>query len=493
MLGYQHTPDGFYVRAAEFAAGFVLGVTFFFLLLGSYQMPAVAYAEVVRAQLAQEEITYLDSVRTLIERRAEERREREEAYKKEVQELYSTIGSRSADGYIAATTTGTHKAIVADLDDMRLYVYQESEEVASLPILSKGRPGTRWETPAGLYTISTKEETHFSTIGEVYMPYSMQFFGNFFIHGWPYYSNGDEVPPGFSGGCIRLSTEDARSVFNFVDIDTPIIVKRNNSHTEQPSVTISNVLPPKVSAASYIVANIDSGDVYVEKNASRVRPIASISKLITALVANETISYDKMIHINPGAPIGPNDFKNINRGETFRADDLVYPLLMESNNAVAHALADYYGPNAFVRKMNEKAKALGMYSTSFSDPSGISAQNTSSADDLFKLAQYLEENSLFTLNITKNHALQLKSEEGTEYTFANHNLFSDDPRFMGGKTGYTTAAKQTMLTVFKVPVDEKEVRIAIIVLASDDRKADVEALLGWFTKAAKVPVLETAE
>lgn len=491
MFEHEHSPDGFSVRTSQFVAGFLLGISLFFLLIGSYHMPAVAYAEVMRAQLAAEEIVYLDALRTLFSERIDEREAREALFEERMQELYGTLSTRTAAGYATASTTG--KALIADLDTMRLYLYEDDNEIASVPILSKGKPGSRWETPAGLYAVSTKEESHFSSIGEVYMPFSMQFFGNFFIHGWPYYSNGEDVPPGFSGGCIRLSTEDAERVFAFATVGMPIIVKRNNADTEPPAVSISNVVPPQVSAASYIVANVDTGDVYLERNAGRVRPIASITKLVTALVANESIAYDKAVTIDPGAPIGASDFKNIPRGEAFRASDLLYPLLMESNNAVAHAYADFYGPKAFIRKMNEKAQALGMDNTAFDDASGISAYNTSSADDLFKLAQYLEENASFTLSVTQHDALEISALSGEQYTFANHNMFENDKRFLGGKTGYTTAAQQTMLTVFEVPVNGTPVRIAIIVLASGDRKGDVEKLLNWFSKAAKVPKVLTTE
>ena len=122
-----------------------------------------------------------------------------------------TIGTASVDSLSRAHT----RFIAANLSEMRLYLFENGVATATYPILSKGKRGSRWETPTGLYKIETKEQDHFSSLGQVHMPQSMQFFGNFFIHGWPYYPDGTPVPEGYSGGCIRLSTDDATAVFEF--------------------------------------------------------------------------------------------------------------------------------------------------------------------------------------------------------------------------------------------------------------------------------------
>ena len=106
MFEHEHSPDGFSVRTSQFVAGFLLGISLFFLLLGSYHMPAVAYAEVVRAQLAEEEIVYLDALRKLISERKAELEAREALFEDRMQELYSTLSTRTAVGYATASTTG---------------------------------------------------------------------------------------------------------------------------------------------------------------------------------------------------------------------------------------------------------------------------------------------------------------------------------------------------------------------------------------------------
>src|SRR5262249_18797262 len=161
---------------------------------------------------------------------------------------------------------------------MKLYLYDNGFAVATYDIKSKGKKGSRWETPTGLYSVETKEENHFSSIGQVNMPYSMEFFGNFFIHGWPTEPDGTPVPEGYSGGCIRLSTDDAEKVFNFADRSTPIFVWNGDTASSTP-FAVTNKPMPKISAKAFLVADIQSGKVYAEKDAQEALPIASLTKL----------------------------------------------------------------------------------------------------------------------------------------------------------------------------------------------------------------------
>ena len=114
--------------------------------------------------------------------------------------------------------------IEANLSSMKLTVYKDGVAVKEVPILTKGRPGSWWETPAGLYQVELKKENHFSSFGKVYQPWSVAFQGNFFIHGWPYYPGGEPVSSSFSGGCIRLSTEDAKTIYELASVDMPVLV-----------------------------------------------------------------------------------------------------------------------------------------------------------------------------------------------------------------------------------------------------------------------------
>jgi len=373
------------------------------------------------------------------------------------------------------------KFIAADLRTMQVYLYNNGTTTATYPILTKGKPGTPWETPSGFYSIQTKEENHFSTIGSVNMPYSMQFYGNYFIHGWPTYLDGTPVASTFSGGCIRLATEDAKELFAFADKNTGLFVYDTKVSTSSAPWVLARLDVPLVSAESYLVADIDSGDVYLEYNAGRQMPIASVTKLMTALVANEIISFEKEV------PTTEGELSRANASSTeqkkFLIGDLLYPLLMESNNHVADMLASFYGTEGFVKWMNTTAQALGMSQTRFADPSGISPGNKATADDLFRLATYLATKKSFVWDITRAPTKTIKASDTSSYTFQNLNVFSDVKTFVGGKVGQTTAAGETMVSVFTVLNGIEKHRVAVIVLRSNDYTEDTTRLTKWLGEA----------
>ena len=377
--------------------------------------------------------------------------------------------------YIDAHIPPEGKFVGADLTTMKIMLYQDGALEATYDILSKGRPGSPWETPAGMYAINTKTVDHFSSIGRVHMPYSMQFFGNYFIHGWPYYSGGEPVGEGYSGGCIRLSTSDAQAVFEFVDIQTPLFVYDNHEDTEETldNLVLRNEPAPRVSSLAYIVADLQTGDVLLEKNSQFRRPIASITKLMTALVAYETISYNRPI---------PLPYK----GRNYTVETLVYPLLLRSDNSVANALAAYHGTNNFLSWMNQKARAIGMKQTSFEDPSGLSYNNVSTAADLFRLARYMYTKNAHILAVSKEKRRAIESIDGLEWSMTNQNRYAGDPHFVGGKLGFTDEAKKTGFSVFAIPVGDEMRTVAVIVLGSSDWGGDTNRLVAWLKRAVVV-------
>lgn len=405
---------------------------------------------------------------------------------------------------IRAVIATAEKAIVANLETMTIDLYANGLPLKTFPIASKGRPNSHWETPSGIYEILTKERTHFSSIGEVNMPYSMQFYGNFFIHGWPTYKDGTPVEQNYSGGCIRMATNDAAQIYEFAKLHTPLIVidksdakafaealrpypALSDTAIEVKKSIIQNLGElPRMSAKAYLVADLESGEIIAASNADSKLPIASITKLMTAIVSNETIRYDATIKVTPEALATYGDSGGLVLGEKINATDMLYPLLMESSNDAAEALARSYGRTAFITQMNKKAAALGMTTSTFDDPSGISANNQASAYDLFSLARYLYEKKQFLLSITRTATRKLTTD-ATTHALRNFNVFSGDSAFLGGKTGFTTAAQETMVALFSVDTTSGNRPIAIIVLGSKDRARDTSSLLTWTREATKVP------
>jgi D-alanyl-D-alanine carboxypeptidase len=320
------------------------------------------------------------------------------------------------------------------------------------------------------------------------MPWSLHFFGNFFIHGWPYYPDGTPVPDGYSGGCVRLSSGDAERVFAFAERGTPIFVAADDRGRDQRAYTVRarNRPLPALSARAFIVADVASGAVFAERDAERAFPLASLTKLMTAVVANETISFDRPIAIVDPHAEGVGDYGALERGDSLLVGDTLYPLLLESNNAVAHALARELGEEQFLSAMNEKAAALGMKATHFADASGISSHSVGSATDLFAFARYLAGTKSFILGITRTKTKNVTALDGESYAFASRNRLVAHELFYGGKTGFTEDAGETMLTIFNVPIGGGRATstLAIAVLGSGAREEDTKALLGWFRGAA---------
>ncbi len=373
------------------------------------------------------------------------------------------------------------KALVADLAEMMIRVYRDGTLEKEYPILSKGKPGSLWETPTGVYKVKTKEENHFSSIGSVWMPYSMQFFGNFFIHGWPHYVDGSSVPEGFSGGCIRLSDESAKDLFARVEVGVPVLVVNGTEIAATKAKTSEEdfhyftrdtfVAPPKVSAEGVFVADLDNSFVFYEKHANDARSIASVSKLMTALISVEAVNQYRDITLSTSDVDAYGDTADMVVGKTYLAGELLWPLLLPSSNDAAYALARVIGVKHFVSLMNEKAMGLGLAHTKFYEPSGLDPRNASSPIDLFRLTQHLWTNKRSLLDVTKNR---------NHKNWRNIHPFAAKSSFLGGKTGYIPEAKKTVVAVFSVPFGEFADRpVAVVMLGSDDIRSDVERMRVW--------------
>jgi len=372
--------------------------------------------------------------------------------------------------------------VEVDLSAKIVRAYQDGNVVLEIPVKTQGREGSWWETPAGLYKISTKEPTHFSGMGHVYMPWSMNFQGNFFIHGWPYYADGTQVATTYSGGCIRLATDDAKKLYNAVTIGTPILVFKNDFTPDNFSYINT---PPSISGNSFLAADLHSNYVFLQKNSEQVLPIASITKLMTALVSTEYINLDNVATV-PKEAIVYTSKARLQVGQKISVYQLLFPLLMESSNEAAETIARFYGRDLFIQRMNEKAASLGMTNTKFADPSGASEGNVSTSEDLFTLAKYIYNNRSFIFNITSGKIKDSAYGANPFPDMGNFNDFAGDPRFVGGKVGKTTAAKETELSVFDLPINSNGQAsstrpVAIITLGSAVSKDDIVSMLNYIS------------
>jgi D-alanyl-D-alanine carboxypeptidase len=129
---------------------------------------------------------------------------------------------------------------------------------------------------------------------------------------------------------------------------------------------------------------------------------------------------------------------------------LLQLLLVESSNEAAEFIAGIVGRERFVTLMNEKAGALGLANTTFTDPSGLDSGNTSSVGDLLRLAQYIYNNRSFILELSVNQDIQTAYKKGQFGKLENFNTIEGVDSFIGGKVGDTLAAGQTSVSCSRI-------------------------------------------
>ncbi len=235
---------------------------------------------------------------------------------------------------------------------------------------------------------------------------------------------------------------------------------------------------PKISAKAYLVGDLNTGEVILSKNQDQKFPLASVSKLMTALVATEVTNVDDIVQVSKKALSTNGTNGELRLGEKIKTADLLYPLLLESSNDASEAIAEHFGRDSFISKMNEIASELKMNGTAYADPSGLSVDNQSTASDIFKLAGYLQEQKPELLKITTLRSYTIK-----KHSWSNISQFLRDEGYAGGKSGYTDPAKQTDVAIFNLPLGQTGLRpVAITLLQSNDRTKDVETIVKYLKK-----------
>src|SRR3989344_1047973 len=275
---------------------------------------------------------------------------------------------------------------------------------------------------------------------------------------------------------IFQSIKNVAAVIQLIPPESATAVKE----PEKPQYYYTNketIALPKISAKAFLVGDLNTGEVILSKNQNQKFPIASTSKLMTALVA-QTSGIDEITQITKTAIATPGKNGGLQLGEKIKVNDLMYPLLLESSNDAAEAIAEHFGRESFLAKMNQVAETLLMTSTSFTDPSGLSSQNQSTTADMFKLAGYLTQQYPDLFKITTK-----RSYSNTKHNWSNIRQFLGEEGYSGGKSGYTDEAKQTVVSLFNLPLGESGSRpIAVTILQSPDRRKDVESILKYLKK-----------
>ncbi|WP_421307455.1 D-alanyl-D-alanine endopeptidase [Aeromonas veronii] len=231
----------------------------------------------------------------------------------------------------------------------------------------------------------------------------------------------------------------------------------------------------EVRSSSALVVDVKTGKTLYQKNATKVRPIASLTKLMTALVV-----LDAKQNLNQIITIDKNDLdrvkhthSRIRMGTKVTRRDALHLALMSSENRMASALARHYpgGRSAFVRAMNNKARQLGMRNTHFYDSTGLSTRNVSTAQDLGKLAAAAYRQPLIR-QFTQDENREMRfSAPAYSLMFNNTNPLVKNPDWdvRLSKTGFTDEAGRCL--VMRAKPDSRE--LAIVLLNSVGKRTPI--------------------
>lgn len=230
-----------------------------------------------------------------------------------------------------------------------------------------------------------------------------------------------------------------------------------------------DVLPPELSAAAYLVFDLETGEYLAASRPTVERPIASITKLFTAAAVEQ---------LDPRATITVSDADvatyglagDLAAGQEYARRELLFPLLLESSNDAAATLART-GGSGFFDAMHRVAASAGATHSRFADSSGLSSGNVSTAADLARVLRYLSREHPSVLD-----ASRLSRYLGPYGGWSNNNPVFDDPDYRGGKHGFTDAARLTIAALFAEDFAGGERTVGYIVLGSDDLRADIAAL-----------------
>jgi D-alanyl-D-alanine endopeptidase (penicillin-binding protein 7) len=229
------------------------------------------------------------------------------------------------------------------------------------------------------------------------------------------------------------------------------------------------------SEAAFVFDVRDSRVLY-EREADRIKPLASITKLMTALVASEIVKEGTIIPITAAA-INQDGTSGLSVGETFSYRTLSDLVLLSSSNDGAYALSAAVGealdPNspdaAFVKAMNVRAKELGLNSTYFRNPTGLDVSESeagaySTAREVAALMSYILQNRPEILEATTHSLSVVYDEAGNRHEIENTNRVIDAiPTAIASKTGYTTLSGGNLVVAFDAGVNRP---VVVVVLGS---------------------------
>ena len=250
----------------------------------------------------------------------------------------------------------------------------------------------------------------------------------------------------------------------------------------------SGALVPDPRAEAAIIYDPETGKVLWETHGEDQRSIASITKVMTAVVfLEDSPDLSESVLVLPADMRGAST-TYLKRNEKVTKENLLHLMLIASDNAAARVLArsSSYGPTGFIDRMNQKAVDLGLTSTHYSDPSGLLAANVSSAYDMARLISFASKDPRISGVMQKQEYTATAGRRTINIHSTNQLVRLGDVDVQAGKTGFITKAGYCLATLLRLPQGGPQVAVVVLGAKSNaGRFWETRHLFNWLTTKAQ--------
>ncbi|ELY5826684.1 D-alanyl-D-alanine endopeptidase [Cronobacter turicensis] len=254
---------------------------------------------------------------------------------------------------------------------------------------------------------------------------------------------------------------------------------------------------PQIASGSAMIVDLRTNEVLFSSHPDLLRPIASITKVMTAMVVlDASLPLDEMLTVDIShTPEMKGIYSRVRLNSQISRKNMLLLALMSSENRAAASLAHHYpgGYDAFIRAMNAKAKALGMRNTRFVEPTGLSIHNVSTARDLTKLLIATKQYPLIgQLSTTREEMATFANPAYTlPFRNTNHLVYRDNWNIQLTKTGFTNAAGHCLM--MRTLIKNRPVTLVVMdAFGKYTHFADASRLRTWLETGKAQPVPEAA-
>lgn len=253
------------------------------------------------------------------------------------------------------------------------------------------------------------------------------------------------------------------------------------------NTVVSDQKKPQIEAEAALVYDLTTGQTLFAKNPRKKVPMASLTKIMTAIISLESAEKDDRYEVLKKSLVG-EDTMGLSEGEALSLEELLYGLMLPSGNDAAEVLANNFIDERenFVLAMNNKAKSLGLINTNFTNSTGLEGDGKqfTTAYDLLVITNYALKNFPLFRKVVATFSYEIpQTRTHKAYYLENEtNLLTSYPGVLGVKTGYTPEANLCLVTYLNFGGH----RIIGVLLGSNNRREEMKELLDYSLKTLGV-------